>query len=117
MEGSRNSNQSACLSLSIRTGTVAFHWAMQCCSDVPLPLWRVILAHGSLRVISVFFYNTFDFECEKSDCICFKKCAADVNSRNVSRYKDKMLSNSMWDACFSFAFPWLFPGRAMYRFS
>lgn len=81
-----------------------------------LPLWRVILAHGSLRVISVL-YNTFDFECEKSDCICFIKCAADVNSRNISCYKDKMLSNNMWDAYFSFAFHCLFPGTVIYRFS
>lgn len=82
----------------------------------PPPLWRVILARGSWRVISVL-YNTFDFECEKSDCICFKKCAADVNSRSISCYKDEMLSTNVWDACLPFAFLWLFPGRVMYRFS
>lgn len=76
---------------------------MQACPDVPAALVERDSGTCSPRVISVL-YNTFDFECEKSDCICFIKCAADVNSRNTSCYKDKMLSNNMWEAYFSFAF-------------
>lgn len=46
-----------------------------------LSIVGVILAHGSLRVIFVL-HNTFDFECEKSDCISFITYAAYVNSKN-----------------------------------
>lgn len=45
------------------------------------PLCKIILAHAS-RVIFVL-HNTFDFECEKSDCICFIKYRAYVSNKNI----------------------------------
>lgn len=41
----------------------------------------VILVYGFLRVIFVF-YNIFDFECEKFDCIFFIIYVVYVNSKN-----------------------------------
>lgn len=70
------------------------------CSEVSsiyhmsLPMWEVILACGSGRVISVL-YNAVDCECETSDCICLIKYAADVSSKNIPCYRGKTLRNNV----------------------
>lgn len=79
------------------------------------PLWEIILAHGSLRVIFIL-HNTSDFECEKSDSIYFIKYAAYVNSKNIPCYKDKILSNNMCDTQFFICLLFLFHGKVIYRF-
>lgn len=79
------------------------------------PLWEIILAHGSLRVIFIL-HNTSDFECEKSDSICFIKYAAYVNSKifHAIRIKYEVIICVILN--FLFAFFFFFMGKLFIDF-